>query len=169
MCQRLKAGCSFCHASPPLFQPKMLPNFFNKTSNYFFLSFCHTLEIDHGIWILSPKSEFKLKKHFFWFKRVLYQGPEQRESKWTVLCLLIIIILISYIIIYYIIIKLLIVENHPSQNWKWNSKTLCFVEISMPYLNKWYFMAANKYLSWFHSKFKIDIENVLSIWNSLIF
>jgi hypothetical protein len=27
----------------------------------------------------------------------------------------------SYIIIYYIIIKLLIMKNHPSQNWKWNS------------------------------------------------
>jgi hypothetical protein len=40
---------------------------------------------------------------FFWFKRVLDQGPEQRESNLTVLCLLIIIILISYIIIYYII------------------------------------------------------------------
>jgi hypothetical protein len=44
---------------------------------------------------------------FFWFKRVLDRGPEQRESKMTVLCPLIIIILISYIIIYYIIIKLL--------------------------------------------------------------
>ena len=37
---------------------------------------------------------------FFWCKRVLDLGPEQRESKLTVLCLLIIIILISYIIIY---------------------------------------------------------------------
>ncbi len=32
---------------------------------------------------------------FFWLKRVLDQGPEQRESKMTVLCPLIIIILIS--------------------------------------------------------------------------
>jgi hypothetical protein len=40
---------------------------------------------------------------FFWFKRVLDWGPEQRESKMTVLCPLIITILISYIIIYYII------------------------------------------------------------------
>jgi hypothetical protein len=32
---------------------------------------------------------------FFWFKRVPDQGPEQRESNLTVLCLLIIIILIS--------------------------------------------------------------------------
>ncbi len=70
---------------------------------------------------------------FFLFKRVLDQGPEQRESKMTVLCPLIIIILISYIIIYYIIIyyiiiyyiiiyyiiiKLLIMENHPSRNQK---------------------------------------------------
>jgi hypothetical protein len=55
------------------------------------------------------------------FKRVLDQGPEQRESNLTVLCLLIIIILISYIIIYYIIIKLLIMENHSSRNWKPNS------------------------------------------------
>jgi hypothetical protein len=51
---------------------------------------------------------------FFWFKQVLDRGPEQRESKLTVLCLLIIIKLISYITIYYIIIKLLIMENHPS-------------------------------------------------------
>ncbi len=43
---------------------------------------------------------------FFWLKQVLDRGPEQRESKLTVLCPLIIIILISYIIIYYIIIKL---------------------------------------------------------------
>ncbi len=57
------------------------------------------------------------------FKRVRDQGPDQRESNLTVLCLLIIIILISYIII-----KLLIVENHPSQNWKRNSKVL--VDIS---------------------------------------
>ncbi len=40
-------------------------------------------------------------------KWVLDQGPEQRESKMTVICLLIIIILISLIIIYYINIKLL--------------------------------------------------------------
>jgi hypothetical protein len=32
---------------------------------------------------------------FFWLKRVLDQGPEHRESRMTVLCLLIIIILIS--------------------------------------------------------------------------
>ncbi len=44
-------------------------------------------------------------KIFFLFKRVLDQGPEQRESKLTVLFPLIIIILISYIIIYYIIIN----------------------------------------------------------------
>ncbi len=57
---------------------------------------------------------------FFWFKRVLDCGPEQRESKLTVLCLLIIIILISYIII-----ELLTMENHPSQNWKQNSLKFC--------------------------------------------
>jgi len=45
--------------------------------------------------------------HVFLFKWVLDRGPEQRESKLTVLCLLIIIMLISYIIMYYIIIKLL--------------------------------------------------------------
>ncbi len=39
-------------------------------------------------------------------KQVLERGPEQRESKMTVLCLLITTILISYII-YYIIIELL--------------------------------------------------------------
>jgi hypothetical protein len=44
----------------------------------------------------------------------------------TVLCVLIIIILISYITIYYIIIKLLIMENHPSQNWKQNSPAILF-------------------------------------------
>jgi hypothetical protein len=48
----------------------------------------------------------------FCFKWVLDQGPEQREPKMTVLCLLIFII----IIIYYIIIKLLIMVNHPSRN-----------------------------------------------------
>ncbi len=54
--------------------------------------------------------------------RVLDRGTEQRESKLTVLCPLIIIIFISYIITFYIIIKLLIMEeNHPSQNQKWNS------------------------------------------------
>ncbi len=57
----------------------------------------------------------------FWFMRVLDRGPEQRESILTVLCPLIIIIFINYIIIFYIIIKLLIMENHPSQNRKWNS------------------------------------------------
>ena len=51
---------------------------------------------------------------FFLFKLVLDRGREQRESKLTVLCLLVIIILISYIIKYYIIIKLLIMENHPT-------------------------------------------------------
>jgi hypothetical protein len=48
------------------------------------------------------------KTAFFWFKQVLDRGPEQRESKLTVLCPLIIIILISYINIYYFIIKLLL-------------------------------------------------------------
>ncbi len=57
---------------------------------------------------------------FILFKRVLDRGPEQRESKMTVLCPLIIIILIGYIIIYYIIIKLLIIENHKSRNRKQN-------------------------------------------------
>jgi hypothetical protein len=62
---------------------------------------------------------------FFGIKRVLERGPEQRESKLTVLCPLIIIILISYIIMYCIIIKLLIMENHPSRNGKRNSKEQC--------------------------------------------
>ncbi len=62
---------------------------------------------------------------FFGFKRVLDRGPEQRESKLTVLCPLIIMILISYIIILYIIIILLFMENHPSQNRKWNSQEDC--------------------------------------------
>ncbi len=61
-------------------------------------------------------------KYLFWFNRVLDRSPEQRESKLTVLCPLIIIILINYITIYYIIIKLLIMENHPSRNQKRNSK-----------------------------------------------
>ncbi len=70
---------------------------------------------------------------FFWFNRVLDRGPEQRESKLTVLSPLNIIILISFIIIYYIIIKLLIMENHPSQNWKRNSllKSLLLYNIKM--------------------------------------
>jgi hypothetical protein len=50
----------------------------------------------------------------FWFMRVMDRCPEQRESKLTVLCQLIIIILMSYIIIYFIIIKLLIMDNHPT-------------------------------------------------------
>jgi hypothetical protein len=62
-----------------------------------------------------------VNKLFFSFKWVLDQGPEQRESKMTVLCPLITIILISYIIIYYIINKLLIMENHPIRNQKRNS------------------------------------------------
>ncbi len=50
------------------------------------------------------------------FKWVLDRGPEQRESKLTVLFLLIIIIFISYIIIYYIIIKFqIIIYGVPSQ------------------------------------------------------
>ncbi len=53
-----------------------------------------------GANVLKPLSSWLI---FFWFKQVLDQGPEQRESKMTVLCLLIIIILISYIIVYYII------------------------------------------------------------------
>jgi hypothetical protein len=53
---------------------------------------------------------------FFLFKWVLHGGQEQRESKLTVLCLLIIMILINYTIVYYIVIKLLIMEYHPSQN-----------------------------------------------------
>jgi hypothetical protein len=65
-------------------------------------------------------------KSFFWLKWDLDQGPEQRESKPTVLCPLIIIILISCIIIYYIIIiKSLILENHPSRNRKRNSIYFC--------------------------------------------
>jgi hypothetical protein len=60
----------------------------------------------------------------FLVEQVLGRGPEQRESKETVLCPLVIIILISYIIIYHIIIKLLIMENHPSWNQKWNSVKL---------------------------------------------
>jgi hypothetical protein len=61
----------------------------------------------------------------FVFLRVLDRGPEQRESKLTVLCPLIIIILISYIIIYHIIVKLLIMENHPSLNQTWKSAEHC--------------------------------------------
>jgi hypothetical protein len=69
---------------------------------------------------------------FFWFKRVLHRGPEHRESKMTVLGLLIIIILIIIIIIiiiiiYTIIIKLLIMENHPSQNRKTNSQVFSYM------------------------------------------
>ncbi len=64
---------------------------------------------------------------FFWFKRVLDWGPEQIESKLTVLSPLIIIVLISYIIIYNIVIKLLIMENHPSQNRKQKELQVIFV------------------------------------------
>jgi hypothetical protein len=67
---------------------------------------------------------------FFWFKWVLDKGPEQKESKLTVLCPLIIIILIKYTIIYYIIIRLLIMENHPSRNRKRNSWQIVDMEAS---------------------------------------
>ncbi len=65
---------------------------------------------------MTPSLVHRKKNYedFFWFKWVLDQGPEQRESKLTVLCPLIIMILIGKIIIYYIIIELLIMENHPS-------------------------------------------------------
>ncbi len=75
-------------------------------------------------------------KIFFLFKRVLDQGPEQRESKLTVLFPLIIIILISYIFLYYIIIKLLIMENHPS----WNRKGTPF---SMKKYWNWFNLSVN--------------------------
>jgi hypothetical protein len=65
------------------------------------------------------------KTVFFLFLRVLDRGPEQRESKLTVLCLLIIIILTGFIIIFYVIIKLLIMENHPSLNQIWKSAEHC--------------------------------------------
>ncbi len=82
----------------------------------------------HPMWRNLTFSLVKQTGHpcFFWFKRVLDWGPEQRGSKLTVLCPLIIIILISYIIIHYIIIKLLIVEKNASRNWKWNSRLPCF-------------------------------------------
>ncbi len=56
---------------------------------------------------------------FFLVKRVPGWGPEQRESEKTVLYPQVIIILISYIVI-----KLLIIENHPSRNWKQNCSSL---------------------------------------------
>ncbi len=77
------------------------------------------------------------RKCFYLFKWGLGRGPEQRESKMTVLCLLINIILICYIIIYYIIIKLLIMENHPSQKRKWNSLTKMFFFFSFRLLPTW--------------------------------
>jgi hypothetical protein len=61
--------------------------------------------LKHLITILSGWGAAEVLRHtwycflFFWFKRVLDRGPEHRESKLTVLCLLIIIILISYIIL----------------------------------------------------------------------
>ncbi len=71
------------------------------------------------LWLKIFYLNFK-KFGFFWFKRVLHWGPEQRESKLSVLCLLINLMLISYMIIYYIIIKFLIMENHPHWNRKQN-------------------------------------------------
>jgi hypothetical protein len=75
---------------------------------------CHHLELNTrprfcAISLFVPNCAFFV---LFLVKRVLGQGPEQREPNKAVLCLLIIIILISY---YYI---LLIMENHPS----WNRK-----------------------------------------------
>jgi hypothetical protein len=57
----------------------------------------------NNIRYIGIKFKFLMKKSFivnvfvwfFWLKRVLDRGPEHRESKINVLCLLIIIILIS--------------------------------------------------------------------------
>ncbi len=70
---------------------------------------------------------------FFWFKRVPDSVPEQRESNLTVLYLLIIIILISYIIIKSF--NNLIMENHPSQNWKQNSKEIVVLILELGTVN----------------------------------
>ncbi len=59
--------------------------------------------------------------YIFLVKRVPGWGPEQRETEKTVLYLQNIIIFISYVII-----KLLIMENHPSWNWKWNCTKIVF-------------------------------------------
>ncbi len=115
-------------------------------------------------------------RFFFWFKQLLDWGQEQRESKMTVLCLLITIILISYMIIHYIIIKLLIMDNHPSQNRKWNSSfgyfhlfsfTLpqsysSFTPIKKSYkicLTKWF-----KHIRWFFEQVNNLAKTILSEW-----
>jgi hypothetical protein len=51
-----------------------------------------------GYSLLEHGQQFKTW-FFVWFKRVLDQSSEQRESKLTVLCPPIIIILISYIVL----------------------------------------------------------------------
>ncbi len=96
----------------------------------FYFTF-HQLACFAMLWIVKEISTISIffpimVKNIVWFKRVLDRRPEQRESKMTVLCPLITKILISYIITYYIIIILLIMENHPIQNWKRNSKNHCF-------------------------------------------
>jgi hypothetical protein len=80
---------------------------------------CDQIGRNLAIWLLFTLTWATVQNMFFWFKQVLGRGPEQRESKLTVLCPLIIILLIDYII-YYIIIELLIMENPPSRNWKQN-------------------------------------------------
>ncbi len=104
-------------------------NLSNFTAKFRTILFQYT-RLERLIWdnyssLLAPLVIFKEIKWFFWFKWVLDRGPEQRESKMTVFCLLIIIILISKITIYYIVIKLLIMENHPSRNQKLNSRIKC--------------------------------------------
>jgi len=59
----------------------------------------------------SELSNFRF--NIFLVKRVPGQGPEQRESEK--------IVLYVQIILYLLVILLLINENHPSQNRKWNS------------------------------------------------
>ncbi len=82
-----------------------------------------TVLINKNIWISNNWNIFWRLHYYccFLVKRILGRGPGQRESEKTVLYLHIIVILITYIII-----KLLIMENHPSRNQKWNFSLLSY-------------------------------------------
>jgi hypothetical protein len=117
----IQSSCVFQEAGPP---PLKISDRF--WMNLVMTSLLVVFEYSETLTTLKVHSLTRKFKNLWWcffvlFKRVLGQGPEQRESKLIVLSLPIFILLISYIIIYFIIIKLLIMENHHSQNQERNS------------------------------------------------
>ncbi len=91
---------------------------------------------------------------FFFFGLSRFRADTQKkESNLTVLCLLIFIILIGYIII-----KLSNMENHPSQNQKWNSFLFCLPFQSCHLLA----FIRTKQSALFHRKFAVKL--IHAIW-----